>query len=133
MKLVVVTPSRKVLETECEEVYLPGEAGEFGVLPEHSGLVSELSIGPMRYRENGRHVYMAIRGGFAQVMNDHIVVLADEVKRVDEIQSQELATQLESMNEKLLNPPEGEDHEDLLKRVAWIKTWEETTLLTKKQ
>ncbi|GIW45023.1 MAG: ATP synthase epsilon chain [Candidatus Binatia bacterium] len=83
--LRVVTPKQSVLETEVQEVTAPGTVGEFGVLPDHVTFLSSLECGVLRYRKNQREAAMAIRGGFAEVRDNVMTVLADEAVSAEEI------------------------------------------------
>jgi F-type H+-transporting ATPase subunit epsilon len=77
MRLVVVTPDRQLLDTTVEEVYAPGVAGQFGVLPNHVTFLTALTPGEVRYREGGVDRYLAIGGGICEVVNDTVTILAD--------------------------------------------------------
>jgi len=77
LKLRLVTPERKVLDVECDEVELPGELGYFGVLPGHTPLVAMLKIGQASYRIGKTESFVVIGGGLAEVSNDVVTVLCD--------------------------------------------------------
>jgi F-type H+-transporting ATPase subunit epsilon len=77
LKLRLVTPERKVLDVECDEVELPGELGYFGVLPGHTPLVAMLKIGQASYRIGKKESFVVIGGGLAEVSNDTVTVLCD--------------------------------------------------------
>src|SRR5262244_3237361 len=77
LKLVVVTPERKVVEAETETVEVPGELGYLGILPGHAPLISLLKTGVLRYRDSRGEKTLAISGGFMEVSNDVVSVLAD--------------------------------------------------------
>ena len=77
LRLRLVTPERKVLDVECDEVELPGELGYFGVLPGHTPLVAMLKIGQASYRIARKESFIVIGGGFAEVSNDVVTVLCD--------------------------------------------------------
>jgi F-type H+-transporting ATPase subunit epsilon len=77
LKLRLVTPERKVLDVECDEVELPGELGYFGVLPGHTPLVAMLKIGQASYRVGKKESFVVIGGGLAEVSNDVVTVLCD--------------------------------------------------------
>lgn len=85
MRLVVVTPDRQVLDAEVEEVYAPGIAGQFGVLPKHVGFVTALVPGELRYRERGADRYMAVSGGVCEVAVDTVTILADTAESASDI------------------------------------------------
>jgi F-type H+-transporting ATPase subunit epsilon len=75
--LTVVTRERKIIETEAEEVVLPASDGEIGVLPGHTPLLATLRIGQLRYRMGSRVERLVISWGFAEVLPDRVIVLAE--------------------------------------------------------
>ena len=77
LKLVVVTPERKLVETETEQVEVPGELGYLGILPGHAPLISLLKTGVLKYRDGRGEKSLAISAGFMEVSNDTVSVLAD--------------------------------------------------------
>lgn len=83
--LRIVTPKQSVLETEVHEVTAPGTLGEFGVLPDHVTFLSSLECGVLRYRKEQREAAVAIRGGFAEVRDNVMTVLADEAISAEDI------------------------------------------------
>ena len=80
LALSIVTPERPVVETEVDSVVLPGSEGEFGVLPGHEALLAPLREGAVTYQEAGRAVRVAITGGFAEVTQSRVTVLADAAR-----------------------------------------------------
>ena len=76
IKLRVVTPSRLVLEEEVDEVTAPGELGEFGVLPNHISFLSTLVAGEMSYKQGAARHSLVIGGGYAEVLDNVMTVLA---------------------------------------------------------
>jgi F-type H+-transporting ATPase subunit epsilon len=75
--LELATPTRLVVSTEVDEVVLPGCLGYFGVLPGHAPLLATLGIGELTYRTGRDEYHVAVSGGFAEVRNDKVIVLAD--------------------------------------------------------
>jgi F-type H+-transporting ATPase subunit epsilon len=76
IRLKVVTPSRLVLDEEVDEVTAPGELGEFGVLPNHIAFLSTLVPGELNYKQDGSRSSLAIGGGYAEVLDNVMTVLA---------------------------------------------------------
>jgi F-type H+-transporting ATPase subunit epsilon len=76
IRLRVVTPSRLVLDEEVDEVTAPGELGEFGVLPNHIAFLSTLVPGELSYKQDGKKVTLVISGGYAEVLDNVMTVLA---------------------------------------------------------
>lgn len=85
LKLVVVTPERKVVEAETESVEVPGELGYLGILPGHAPLISLLKTGVLKFRDSRGEKTLAISGGFMEVSNDVVSVLADLAEEPSEI------------------------------------------------
>ena len=84
-QLRIVTPRQSVLEEEVREVSAPGALGEFGVLPDHIAFLTSLDIGTLRFRADGEAQRLAIRGGFAEVVDNVMTVLADDAAFADQI------------------------------------------------
>lgn len=85
LRLVITTHERKVLEVDCEEVTLPGVLGYFGVLPDHAPLISTLAVGEVRYRIGRQEHFLVLQGGFCEVFDDEVTVLAELVELAEEI------------------------------------------------
>jgi F-type H+-transporting ATPase subunit epsilon len=85
LQLQVVTPERKVVETEADEVQLPGAEGYLGILPGHAALITLLKAGVLSYRRSGRSEAFAVSSGFAEVLDDRVSVLADSAESGSEI------------------------------------------------
>ena len=85
LQLEVVTPDKTVVSGEVEMAVCPGIEGEFGVLPKHVSLLSALKIGGLRYRNGGNDEHVFISGGFADVNNDVLTVLAESAELADSI------------------------------------------------
>ncbi|HVE71647.1 MAG TPA: ATP synthase F1 subunit epsilon [Thermoanaerobaculia bacterium] len=75
--LTVVTRERKIVDTQVDEVILPATDGELGVLPGHTPLLASLRIGPLRYRSGSKTERLVISWGFAEVLPDRVIVLAE--------------------------------------------------------
>lgn len=86
IQLVVVTPQRQLLSEQITEVQLPGADGYLGVLPGHAPLITELGIGELTYRTtSGQNGLLAVIRGFAEVLPDHVSVLAELAERAEDI------------------------------------------------
>ncbi len=85
LKLVVVTPERRVVETDTDQVELPGQLGYLGILPGHAPLISILTTGVLSYRTGRTEKSLAISAGFVEVANDAVSVLADLAEEPGEI------------------------------------------------
>ena len=75
--LNVVTRERKIIDVAVDEVVLPATDGEIGVLPGHTPLLATLRIGQLRYRTGSTMHRLVISWGFAEVLPDRVIVLAE--------------------------------------------------------
>lgn len=85
LKLEVVTPERAILSETVDEVVLPGREGSFGVLPGHTPMLASLKIGQVEYRIGAEKSYLALAGGFVEVLPEKVTVLADVAEHPEEI------------------------------------------------
>ncbi|HEY7554864.1 MAG TPA: F0F1 ATP synthase subunit epsilon [Candidatus Binatia bacterium] len=85
IRLRVVTSSRMLLDEEVDEVTAPGELGEFGVLPNHISFLSTLVAGEMSYKQGPNKRTLAVGGGYAEVLDNVMTVLAPAAEFADEI------------------------------------------------
>jgi F-type H+-transporting ATPase subunit epsilon len=85
LTLELATPTRMVVAEAVDEVVIPGSQGYFGVLPGHAPLLATLGIGELTYRNGREERHMAVAGGFAEVRNDKVIVLADAAELPGEI------------------------------------------------
>ena len=83
--LEVVTPERRVLSESVDMVTVPGLGGELGILPGHTPLISQLQTGVLTYVQDGKNFPLHVSGGFVEVRDDHVSVLADVAERPEEI------------------------------------------------
>ena len=83
--LTVVTRERKILETDAVELVLPAYDGEIGVLPGHAPLLTLLKVGVMRYRTNGTSQSLVISWGFAEILPERVIVMAETARLPQEI------------------------------------------------
>src|SRR5499433_685985 len=85
IRLRVVTPSRLMLDDMVDEVTAPGALGEFGVLPNHIAFLTLLVPGEISYKEGMTRHYLAISGGYAEVLDNVMTVLAPAAEFAGEI------------------------------------------------
>jgi len=81
----VVTPSRLLLDEEVDEVTAPGALGEFGVLPNHIAFLSLLEPGEMSYKQGALKHYLAVSGGYAEVLENVMTILSPAAEFAAEI------------------------------------------------
>jgi F-type H+-transporting ATPase subunit epsilon len=86
LTLEIVTAERQVLaEDNVDMVIAPAIDGEVGILPHHAPLITVLQIGELRLKKGSDEQSIIIAGGFLEVLNDKVTILADVAERLDEI------------------------------------------------
>ncbi len=85
LTLELVTPDRQVLHDQVDEIQLPGRDGYLGILPGHAPLLTELGAGVLSFHKEGEVRYATSIGGFAEVLADRVIVLAERSELPEEI------------------------------------------------
>ena len=85
IELEVATPARQVVRETVTDVQIPGKDGYLGILPGHAAMLGILGTGSLYYSAGGHKKYLAIQGGFLEVIEDHVRVLADIAEPAAEI------------------------------------------------
>ena len=86
LSLTIVTPERALVDRRaCDEVTLPGERGELGILPSHTPLITLLGIGIVRWTRAEGNGSVAVKGGFAEIAGDAVRILAEVAATTDGI------------------------------------------------
>ena len=81
----LITPNKSLISDEYDMVVVPGEEGDFGVLPHHSNLISQIRPGVLNtYKNNKIDKSFFIYSGFAEVSNNKLIVLSDTAFDVNE-------------------------------------------------
>jgi F-type H+-transporting ATPase subunit epsilon len=85
LKLEMVTPYKQVLSEEVDEIVMPGQMGELGILPGHTPILTTLKVGEFTYRKGGSSFHVAVNWGYVEVEDDTVIVLAETAEPADEI------------------------------------------------
>ncbi|HXJ34960.1 MAG TPA: ATP synthase F1 subunit epsilon [Candidatus Eisenbacteria bacterium] len=80
LRLRVYSPERQLVDADVSEVTAPGAFGEIGVLPDHAALVTALEPGTLSYKDGATTTRLTIGGGFAEVRDNVMTVLADSAQ-----------------------------------------------------
>lgn len=84
LHLDIVTPDHSH-SYEVDEIALPGQEGDFGVLPGHTPFFAGLRTGTMWYRQGNEKHYLAVSVGFAEVLPDRVTVLAQVAESAEDL------------------------------------------------
>ena len=89
LSVEIVTIERRLLTEEgVDEVIAPGVEGELAVLPRHAAFMTMLNPGELILKKGNEEIPFAVTGGFFEVLDDKVIVLADAAERADEIDVQ---------------------------------------------
>ncbi len=109
LTLDIVTPERRVLSVTCDEVRAPGVKGGFGVRLNHEPFMTALEPGRLTYVEGGREHHYALGGGFLQVADNRVMVLADTAEAAQDIDVARARRAFQEAQERLFKLTEQDE------------------------
>jgi F-type H+-transporting ATPase subunit epsilon len=101
LQLDVITPERRLLSEQADAVTVPGLGGELGILPGHTPLISALQTGVLSYTQGGTTRRLLVSGGFVEVNNDRVSVLADLAEFPEEVDAARARLEREEAERRL--------------------------------
>ena len=110
LNLEIVTPEKRVLSVQADEVRAPGAQGGFGVRMNHEPFMTSLEPGRLTYVEGGREHHYAVGGGFLQVADNRVIVLADTAEAAAEIDVARAQKAFQDAQARLLKLTEQDEH-----------------------
>ncbi len=110
IELQIVTPQRHVLQETVQSVEIPGKEGYLGVLPGHAPLITELGVGILAYRKGSENRFLTIINGYAEVLPDRVIVLAEVSERAEEIDVARSRAAQDRAQAELAKTGVGSDH-----------------------
>jgi F-type H+-transporting ATPase subunit epsilon len=118
MKLLVDTPFGEIIHADATEVVAPGEAGEIGLLPGHTPVVTLLDIGALTYRTSGGVLRAAVASGYVEVSGDTVRIVTEACEPADVIDVARAKEAEERAQAKLAEVPLDAEHD------AQRQTWQ---------
>ena len=103
MRVEIITAEREVYSNDVDVLTAPGVEGELGILPNHAPLMTALQPGEIMLRKDGEETYLAVTGGFMEVIANRVMILADACERDDEIDEQRAQVAVQRAQERLSN------------------------------
>ena len=101
LDLEVVTPERRLVHEQVSEVQLPGKDGYLGILPGHAALLGQLGAGALSFQVGSQTHFVAVDGGFIEILDDHVRVLADSAEKAETIDLGKAKAELQKATEQL--------------------------------
>ena len=89
LQVCIMTPDRIFWNDQAEEIILPTNTGQMGVLSNHAPLITALDIGVMLIRTKKNWISLALMGGFALVKQNQITVLVNEAESSETIEAEQ--------------------------------------------
>lgn len=111
MQLDIVTAEGLVSSDEVDVLVAPGGDGELAILPHHAPLLTTLKPGEIRVIKDGEETYIAVSGGFLEMIGNKVTVLADTAERADEIDVERSEEALRRARERIVEAPAEADLE----------------------
>jgi F-type H+-transporting ATPase subunit epsilon len=113
-QLDIVSAERHVSSDQVEVLVAPGVDGEMAILPSHAPLLTVLKPGEIRVVKDGEDSFIAVSGGFMEVMPQKVTILADTAERLDEIDLERAEAALKAAEERIAAAPADMDLERAL-------------------
>jgi F-type H+-transporting ATPase subunit epsilon len=89
LQVCIMTPDSIFWNDQAEEIILPTNTGQMGVLSNHAPLITALDIGVMLIRTKKNWISLALMGGFALVKQNQITVLVNEAESSETIEAEQ--------------------------------------------
>jgi F-type H+-transporting ATPase subunit epsilon len=109
LKLEIITAERSVYSEEVDIIVAPGIEGQLGILPNHAPLMTILQPGELVIRKDGKEIPIAIGGGFLEVFQNRVTILADAAEHAEEIDVTRAEEAKQRAQEQLEHRPSGID------------------------
>lgn len=114
LTLEIITPDEKVLSTKADQVVLPTESGETGILSGHIPMVTKIVAGELRLIKEGQSEFIAVDHGFAKILGNTVSVLTEAAVDVKDINLSEVESAQARAEEALkIAASEGHDPTEL--------------------
>ncbi|MBV9260045.1 MAG: F0F1 ATP synthase subunit epsilon [Pseudolabrys sp.] len=117
----LVSPEKLLFSGDVEQVDVPGAEGDFGVLEHHAPLVATLRPGILTVHAGGDTQKIVVLGGFAEVSEKGLTIVADLADSVEDFDKQALATRMAETEEKIKKTEPGNELDKLITRLDHYK------------
>lgn len=86
LQLEIITPDKVVLKDTVSEIVVPTTSGEITILPNHAPLLTRIKEGELVIKKSQKVLFFAVLGGFLEVLNNNVNILADYAVRAEDIE-----------------------------------------------
>ena len=102
-KFELVSPERLLISLDAQSVLVPGDEGDFVILPNHSPVMSTLRPGLLTITSEDGETQFFVKGGFAEASPTSLTILAEFAIEFDDLKGDVLEGQLKIAKDELLN------------------------------
>jgi len=117
----LVSPEKLLFSGEVEQVDLPGDEGDLGVLANHAPMVTTLRPGILTMRAAGGEQKIVVLGGFAEVSASGLTVLADAAEAAESIDRTLIETRISDLESRIAKTEPGSELDKLITRLDHFK------------
>ena len=122
LTLRVITPEKIILDETVDTLRIPGIDGSMGILPRHAAMVAALDAGELRYTQGGKHTYLFVGKGFAEVRGSTVRVVTDVGEAASDIDVERAKASAERAKDRMrTRKVDGPDPYDLLRAEAAMR------------
>lgn len=108
LSLEIITPEKPVFKDQVEAVTIPGTLGSFQILKDHAPLISSFEIGIIKIKKASDELFYTTSGGTVEVTHNKVLVLADSIEKVSEIDSERAEQAKKRAEERLKRKHESD-------------------------
>ncbi len=122
LKLELVSPEKELASRLVKQVVVPGTEGEFVAMPGHAPLLSTIKPGVLVISEiSGQETRYFVRGGYAEMANDQLIVLAERAIPLKQLDAAEIEKEIRWAEEDLEDARDDEERRKLQERLDFLK------------
>ena len=126
LQLSIVTPEKLIVADDADQVNIPGSEGDLGILYDHAPILTAMRAGTLSYQKGEKTTTMVVSGGFAEVTENRVTILAEAAEFVGEIDAERALAARKRAEETLsrsdLNQEEFEEaQKELFRAIARLE------------
>ncbi len=121
LQFSLVSPEKELFSGEVDGVDVPGEEGDFGVLPGHAPVMTTIRAGAIIIADGGEKRRLFIRGGFADVTPAGLTILAEEAVDIADLDAGKVTEDLRNAEENLRDASTNEKREAASARLEYVR------------
>ena len=101
LNLEIITPEKPIFKDQVDVITVPGTLGGFQILKDHAPLISSFEIGIIKVKKDSSETYYTTAGGTVEVDKNKVLILADSIEKVEQIDKDRAEKAKERAEERL--------------------------------